>query len=112
MSRYLGLLAAVLSRLDEAARRLEDAAATNAAIGARPWVAHAKADHARVLLTRQAPGDHEHAGDLLREALAIHEQLGMNASATRVAALLAEDAAPPPPGARSTPPDEMLQRRP
>ena len=48
--------AAVLSRLDEAARRLEDAAAANATIGARPWVAHAKADHARVLLTRQAPG--------------------------------------------------------
>ena len=92
MSRYLGLLAAVLSRLDEAARRLEDAAATNAAIGARPWVAHAKADHARVLLTRQAPGDGEYAGDLLREALAIHEQLGMTASADRVAALLAESA--------------------
>jgi hypothetical protein len=95
MSRYAGLLAAVLSQLDEAARRLEDAAATNAVIGARPWVAHAKADHARVLLTRQAPGDREYASDLLREALAIHEQLGMTASADRAAALLADTAAPP-----------------
>ena len=75
MSRYTGMLAAVLSRLDEAARRLEDAAATNAAIGARPWVAHAKADHARVLLTRQAPGDREHARDLLRDAGATYQQL-------------------------------------
>jgi hypothetical protein len=111
MSRYLGMLAAVLSRLDEAARRLEDAAATNATIGARPWVAHAKADHARVLLTRQAPGDREDAGDLLREALALHEQLGMTASADRVAALLAESAAPPPCEARRTPPGDVVRRR-
>ena len=111
MSRYLGMLAGVLSRLDEAASHLQDAAATNAAIGARPWVAHAKADHARVLLARQAPGDRAHAGDLLREALAIHEQLRMNASANRVAALLAEAAAPPP-ETRRTPPGDMLHRRP
>ena len=103
MSRYVGMLAAVLSRLDEAARCLEDAAATNATLGARPWVAHAKADHARVLLTRQAPGDREHAVDLLRQALAIHEQLGMTASAGRVAALVAETGAPPL-EARSRPP--------
>jgi class 3 adenylate cyclase len=88
MSRYVGMLAAVLSRLDEAARCLEDAAATNATIGAWPWVAHAKADHARVLLTRRAPGDRERAGDLLREALAMHEQLGMTASAGKVSMLL------------------------
>jgi class 3 adenylate cyclase len=88
MSRYMGMLAAVLSRLDEAARRLEDAAATNAAIGARPWVAHAKADHARVLLTRQAPGDRECACDLLRDARATYQQLAMTASAAKVSMLL------------------------
>jgi hypothetical protein len=111
MSRYLGLLAATLSHLDEAARRLEDAAATNAAIGARPWVAHAKADHARVLLTRQAPGDRAYASDLLREARAIHEQLGMTASADRVAALLAESPAPHTPEARRRPPTDAVQHR-
>jgi DNA-binding SARP family transcriptional activator len=110
MSRYIGLLAATLCRLDEAARRLEDAAATNAAIGARPWIAHAKADRARVLLTRQAPGDPESASDLLREALAIHEQLGMNASAERVGVLLRETGAPPLHEARSTPPSGVAQR--
>ena len=86
VSRYVGLAAAATSRLDEAADRLEDATAANDAVGARPWVAHAKADHARVLMTRQAPGDREHARDLLLEALAIHEGLGMTASAAKVAA--------------------------
>jgi DNA-binding SARP family transcriptional activator len=110
MSRYVGMLAAVLSHLDEAARHLEDAAATNATLGARPWVALAKADHARVLLTRQAPGDREYAGELLLEALAIHEQLGMTASADRVAALLAETGAPPLREARRGPPRGVAQR--
>jgi tetratricopeptide (TPR) repeat protein len=110
MSRYMGMLAAVLSRFDEAARRFEDAAATNAAIGARPWVAHAKADHARVLLIQQAPGDRERARGLLREALAIHEQLGMTASADRIAALLGETGGPPPRGASSGPPRSVARR--
>jgi DNA-binding SARP family transcriptional activator len=110
VSRYVGMLGAVLSRLDEAARLLEDAATANMTIGAAPWVAHAKADHARVLLTRQAPGDREYANDLLREAFAIHEQLGMAASADRVAALLAESAALPS-DARRKPPADTIQRR-
>jgi hypothetical protein len=88
VSRYLGMVAAVLSNLDEAARRLEDAAATNSAIGARPWVAHAKADHARVLLTRNGSGDREHACDLLRDARATYQQLAMTASAAKVSILL------------------------
>ena len=110
VSRYVGLAAAATSRFDEAARHLEDAAAANDEIGARPWVAHAKADHARVLLTRQAPGDREHARELLLEALAIHEQLGMTASADKVATLLGTDTAPlreaarrPPRGAAQRP---------
>ncbi|HEY4281125.1 MAG TPA: BTAD domain-containing putative transcriptional regulator [Conexibacter sp.] len=95
VSRYLGNLAATLSRLDEAVHRLEQAAETNARIGAWPWAAHAKADHARVLLARQAPGDREHARELLREALAINQQLEMTASAEMAAALLAASVAPP-----------------
>jgi DNA-binding SARP family transcriptional activator len=92
VSRYVGLAAAASWQLDEAVRRLEDAAAANEAIGARPFAAYAKADHARVLLTRRALGDGEHARDLLLEALAAYEQLGMAASAHRVASLLGSDA--------------------
>jgi hypothetical protein len=57
VSRYLGLLAAALSRLDEAALFLQESAEADDRIGALPWSAHARADHARVLLARDAPGD-------------------------------------------------------
>ena len=58
---------AALSRLDEAALFLQEAADANDRIGALPWSAHSKADLARVLLARDGPGDREAAGDLLRE---------------------------------------------
>jgi hypothetical protein len=41
-----------------------------------------------VLLTRQAPGDREHACDLLRDARATYQQLAMTASAAKVSMLL------------------------
>ncbi|MET0818497.1 MAG: hypothetical protein ABWZ67_13115, partial [Solirubrobacteraceae bacterium] len=95
VSRYVGLAAAGSSQNDHAVRRREDAVAANEAIGARPFAAHAKADHARVLLTRGAPGDGHHARDLLLDALATYEQLGMSASAKRITSLLAGDAESP-----------------
>lgn len=61
VARYLGLLAAALSRLDEAAAFLRDAAEANDRIGALPWSAHAKADLAQVLLARDAPGNRKAA---------------------------------------------------
>jgi hypothetical protein len=86
VSRYLGLLAAALSRLDEAALFLQDAAEADDRIGALPWSAHAKADLARVLLARDAPGDREAAGDLFREALATYQELGMTTAAGKITA--------------------------
>ena len=86
VSRYLGLLAASLFRLDEAAEFLRDAVEANDRIGALPWSAHAKADLARVLSARDAPGDVKAAGDLLREALATFEELGMTVAAGKITA--------------------------
>jgi tetratricopeptide (TPR) repeat protein len=86
VSRYLGLLALALSRLDEAALFLQHAADLNDQIGAKAWSAHAKADLARVLLARDAPGDREAAGDLLQEALATYHELGMTVAAGKVTA--------------------------
>jgi hypothetical protein len=86
VSRYLGLLAAALSRLDEAAQYLQEAVVANDRIGALPWSAQAKADLARVLLARDAPGDREAAGDLRREALATFEELGMTVAASKITA--------------------------
>ena len=88
VSRYLGDLAAALSRLDEAALFLQDAAEADDRIGALPWSAHAKADLARVLLTRDAPGDREAADGLLREALTTYKELGMTVAADKVIAEL------------------------
>jgi tetratricopeptide (TPR) repeat protein len=86
VSRYLGLLAAALSRFDEAATFLRDAVEANDRIGARPWSAHARADLARVLLARDAPGDGEAADHLLREALATYQELGMTVAAGKITA--------------------------
>jgi hypothetical protein len=86
VSRYLGLLAAALSRLDEAALFLQQAAEANDRIWALPSSAHAKSDLARVLFARDAPGDRDAAGHLRREALAIYEKLGMTVAADKITA--------------------------
>jgi tetratricopeptide (TPR) repeat protein len=87
-SRYLGLLAASLSRLDDAARHFEDALATNERIGARPWLAHTKHDYARMLLERGASGDRERAGRLLEDCLDTCRELGMPALERRAEDLI------------------------
>jgi DNA-binding SARP family transcriptional activator/tetratricopeptide (TPR) repeat protein len=110
-SRYLGLLASVLSRPDEAVRHLEDAAAMNEKIAARPWHAHTKADHARVLLARDASGDRERAGDLLRDALSTYQELGMTASAGKVSTRLRQLAAQPLPETGAGPPRDVVPPR-
>jgi hypothetical protein len=78
VARYLGLLAATAGQLDEASRHLERAAAANALMGARGWLAHTHADHVGVLFARNGPGDREHAGRLLSEARSIAEELGLS----------------------------------
>jgi tetratricopeptide (TPR) repeat protein len=87
VSRYLGLLVAALSRLDEAAHLLQEAVEANDRIGALPWSAHSKADLAQVLLARDAPGDRETAEGLLQQALATYQDLGMASAAARLAAV-------------------------
>jgi predicted ATPase/DNA-binding SARP family transcriptional activator len=86
VSRYLGLLAAALSRLDDSVLFLQQATEANDRIGALPCSARAKADHARVLLIRDAPGDRERAEDLLGDALATFQELGMTVAARKVTA--------------------------
>lgn len=54
-----------IGELDRADTRYRSAADLNARIGARSWLAQARADHGRLLLERGAPGDREEAGRLL-----------------------------------------------
>ncbi len=86
VDRYLGLLAATLRRLDDAARHLEDAVHINERMGARPWTAHSRHDLAAVLRQRDAPGDVQRAADLDGVALATAQALGMVALEARITA--------------------------
>jgi DNA-binding SARP family transcriptional activator len=76
-SRPLGLLAATMSRWNEAGRHFERALEMNARMGARPWVAHTQHDYARMLMHRGAPDDQRRACGLLRAARSGYEELGM-----------------------------------
>lgn len=67
LSRSLGLVAATMSRFDEAERHFDTALRMNQHLGARPWVAHTEHAYARLLLTREGPGDRERAHGLLYE---------------------------------------------
>jgi tetratricopeptide (TPR) repeat protein len=77
VERSLGLLAATASRHDAAASHFEAAIAENARIGAAPWVAHARHDHARMLLTRDRAGDRARAVEHLHRAEEAARALGM-----------------------------------
>jgi DNA-binding SARP family transcriptional activator len=74
IARYLGLLAAYLGHPDDAVRHLEHALEENLRMGALPWLAHTKYDLARVFRSR---GDTARAEELLNEALALYDELGM-----------------------------------
>jgi tetratricopeptide (TPR) repeat protein len=80
--RYLGLLAATLGRLDDAARHLERAVAENVRLGARPLIAHAQWDYANVLALRHERGK---AARLREEALETAARLGLTVLRARSA---------------------------
>ncbi len=78
VSRYLGLLATTTNRSADAERHFEQALQRNTEMGARPWVAHTQDDYARLLWSRNEPGDRKRALDLIREALSTYRELGMD----------------------------------
>jgi tetratricopeptide (TPR) repeat protein len=69
VSRALGMLAAGLSRLDDAERHFAFAIDHNERMGALLWTTDTQVRLARMLLTRDRPGDRERAHALLTEAL-------------------------------------------
>lgn len=84
VSRYLGLLAETLGRLDDAVAHLEHAERFNERMGARPWAARTRADLARVLLRRGHADDRARAAVLLTRARAEADELGMVALAKQL----------------------------
>jgi DNA-binding CsgD family transcriptional regulator len=87
VDRYLGLLASVLGRVEEASQHFEHALTRNAALGARPQLAHTQYDLAALLIRRAAPGDSESAATLLAQAEATAEALGLKVLRTRIGRL-------------------------
>jgi tetratricopeptide (TPR) repeat protein len=84
---YLGLLATTLGRYDEAASHFESAIRLNERFAVRPAGALTRYAWADVLLRRDAPGDHERALDLVNQALAGAEAMGMTKLAEQALAL-------------------------
>jgi class 3 adenylate cyclase len=77
VSRFLGNLASMSARWDEAERHFERALQISERMGARPSVVHTQYDCGRMLLARGEPGDLERARDLLVSAEASARELGM-----------------------------------
>ncbi len=68
VSHYLGGLATVLGRYDEADAYFAHAAAFNDRADAKFFAARTNLSWAKMLAERQAPGDNERARDLLTKA--------------------------------------------
>jgi DNA-binding SARP family transcriptional activator len=76
-SRPLGVLAATMSRWEEAERHFERALEMNARMGTRPWVAHTHHEYAEMLIRRGQAGDIDRACELLAAARDAYAALGM-----------------------------------
>jgi class 3 adenylate cyclase/tetratricopeptide (TPR) repeat protein/ABC-type transport system involved in cytochrome c biogenesis ATPase subunit len=76
-SRYLGMLAATLGEFDKAEAHFEHALEMNERMGARPWLAHAKAEFAMLLRRRGGKRASERAEVLANEAWKIAAELDM-----------------------------------
>jgi DNA-binding SARP family transcriptional activator len=89
VDHYLGLLAAVEGRFDQAGRHFEAAHASHEALAAPTWLARTRLEWARMLLTRRQPGDTDRAKELLGQALATARELGLATVERRAVELLA-----------------------
>ena len=92
-ARYLGILATVMGRLDEAERWLLQALPMNRRMGASPWVGHTLADLAAVHFKRGRPGDVAAAHRYLDDASAIARALEMPRLMERLQAMARGQAA-------------------
>ena len=76
-SRYLGMLSAALGNFDKAAKHFEHALEMNAESGSRPWLAHAQAEYADLLMKIGSKKAIERAMSLSEQASATATELDM-----------------------------------
>ena len=86
-ARYVGLVSSALGDYDEAESHFENAIAANRRMGALPWLARTQVDYARTLLARGRSRDGQRADELLAEAGATAQRLGMVDLQARVASV-------------------------
>jgi hypothetical protein len=82
-ARLLGTLAAAMRSWELAEGHFISALAMHERMGARPWVARTQLAYAEMLLTRRRRGDKARACELLAEAVANADALGMGVVAKR-----------------------------
>ena len=82
-SRLLGILAAAMREWEVAEGHFISALAMHERMGARPWAARTQLAYAEMLLTRRRRGDKARARELLSEAIATADALGMEVFARR-----------------------------
>ena len=78
-SHFLGVLATVMGRTEDAAGHFERALAANAALGARPAVLRTRYEYGRLLAHAGGRRRASRARRLLEDALALSRELGMDA---------------------------------
>jgi DNA-binding SARP family transcriptional activator len=71
VARYLGLLAATREHWSDAERHFKSALAVHEQMGALPWLALTQRDYARMLVSRNVPGDRKKAESLAARATTI-----------------------------------------
>ena len=76
-ARYLGQLATVMERYDDAGEHFRFADDLNRRTAARPWLAHSNYEFARMLIRRGDTGDRGTALELLGDAESTSRELGM-----------------------------------
>jgi class 3 adenylate cyclase len=79
-----GQLAACMRRWGEAEQYCDQAVAMNVRIGARPYLVRTRRAYASMLLDRNASGDSKRAAELIAEARAEANQLGMQRELVRL----------------------------
>jgi tetratricopeptide (TPR) repeat protein len=85
IARGLGVLARTQGEFALAERHFEAALELERRMRARPWLAHAQEDYARMLLARDTGQDRAHAQELAAAAESTYRELGMESHARRVA---------------------------
>jgi tetratricopeptide (TPR) repeat protein len=86
ISRYLGLLAATMSRWLDAEQHFQEALELNSRLGAKPWLAHTQHLYGIMLLRRGDPIDRSRATAFLENALETAHQLGMKSLEEKIIA--------------------------